>query len=79
MQPWTARAEGTVRHPADTRRTRPETRTSERMADPARDLPKDLAMAYPARRLEAQKRVALDSDRSAAIDHSLELLPKTLN
>jgi len=45
----------------------------------ARDPPKDLATAPPARRLEAQKRVALDSDRSAAIDHSLELLPKTLN
>ena len=76
MQPWTARAEGTVRHPADTRRTRPETRTSERMADPARDLPKDLAMADPARRPEARQRVAFDSDRSTAIDHSLEMYPK---
>jgi hypothetical protein len=38
-----------------------------------RDPPKDLAEAPPARRLEALQPVALDSDRSAAIDHSLEL------
>jgi hypothetical protein len=39
----------------------------------ARDPPKDLAEAPPARRLEALQPVALDSDRSTAIDHSLEL------
>jgi hypothetical protein len=79
MQPGTARAEGTERHAVDTRGPRPESLTTERRSDRARDLLKDLAMTAPARRLEAQQRVALDSDRSEAIDHSLELLPKTLN
>jgi hypothetical protein len=39
----------------------------------ARDLPKDFAEAAPARRLEALQWVALDSDRSITIDHSLEM------
>jgi hypothetical protein len=30
-------------------------------------------MAFPARRPEARQWVALDSDRSKAIDHSLEM------
>jgi hypothetical protein len=44
-----------------------------RAALPARELPKELAMDAPARRLEALQWIALDSDRSTPIDHSLEM------
>jgi hypothetical protein len=36
-------------------------------------MPKGLAEIAPARRLEALQQVALDSDRSTTIDHSLEM------
>ena len=73
MQPGTARAEGTERHAVDTLGPRPESLTTERRSDQARDLLKDLAIAAPARRTEARRWVALDSDRSTAIDRSLEM------
>jgi hypothetical protein len=74
--PGTARAEGTEPRADRARSPRPETLTDERREHQARDPRKDLAMADPARRPEAQQWVALDSYRSKAIDHSLELLPK---
>jgi hypothetical protein len=72
-RPGTARAEVTEPRADGTRGPRPETLMDARVAHQARDPRKDLAMADPARRLEARRWVALDSDRSKAIDHSLEM------
>jgi hypothetical protein len=76
MQPGTARAEGTEPHADGTQGPRPGSATDERHEHQARDPRKDLEMAATARRLEALWGVALDSDRSIAVDHSLELLPE---
>jgi hypothetical protein len=72
-KPETAGAEGEALRADGPRGPRPEEPASVRAALPARELPKELAMDAPARRLEALQPVALDSDRSSAIDHSLEM------
>ena len=72
-KPGTARAGGHGPRPCATRGPRREGNPECDDDRTARDLPKDLAEAAPARRLEALQPVALDSDRSTAIDHSLEM------
>jgi hypothetical protein len=72
-KPGTARAGRYGPRPFATRGPRREGKPECDDDRTARDLPKDFAEAAPARRLEARQRVALDSDRSTTIDHSLEM------
>jgi hypothetical protein len=77
-KPGTARAGRCKPRPCATRGPRREGNPERRRDRAAREPPKNLAKAPPARSLEALQRIALDSDRSAPIDHSLEMQPETL-
>jgi hypothetical protein len=73
QKPGTARAGGYEPQPRATRGPRRDGNPDGRRDRAAREPPKGFAEAEPARRPEALQWVALDSDRSTTIDHSLEM------